>query len=222
MKRIAVIAVLFCLTLAPIAGAQIDNNIGKLGFGVDGGLFIPASGDFTADSSFSDFFSVGPGFGAHVNYTICKQAAVRGGFSYTFLKMKDEARGNMTNKPYLATPYLYLDGILNFGGFMKPGSTINPYLAAGAGFYTWKVTDDGVGGDAIKLANNEEFKNTSLGIHFGPGVEFFATPALSIFAEGKYHLIFTKDNDKFGPEFKNLGAVDATVGLTYHFSLGRK
>jgi hypothetical protein len=196
---------------------ESDNAKDNLKF-----TFAQNDADFTADSSFSDLFNVGPRLGGHINYTICKQAAVCGGISYTYLKMKNEVRGNVTRKPYFTTPYFNVDGILNFGGFMKPSSMINPYLTAGAGAYMWKVNDDGVGGNAIKLASTKEFRNTSPGIHFGPGVEFFATPVLSIFAEGKYHLIFTKDNDKFGPEFKNLGAVDATVGPTYHFSLGGK
>lgn len=50
-------------------------------------------------------------------------------------------------------------------------------------------------------------------------MEVFATPALSIFAEGKYHMLFTKDEDKFGDDFGNLGAMAVTVGVTYHFSI---
>jgi opacity protein-like surface antigen len=137
------------------------------------------------------------------------------------MKMKDEAIGDSELEPHFSTPYFYLDGVLNFGGFMKPGGMINPYIVAGPGVYMWKVTDDGANGDAI-LVGEEEFKKTSLGIHFGPGIEIFATPKLSIFAEGKYHIVFTEDEEKFGPEFANMSAIDISAGLTYHFNLGTK
>jgi opacity protein-like surface antigen len=219
MKRLAILTAVLCLVLVPAVGAQVDKAVGTLGFGVDGGLLIPASGDVTKDSSLSDVFKTGPVFGAHVNYTLMKEVTVRGGFAYAFMKMKDEARGDRTGEPFFTTPYLYVDGILNCGPFIKPGGIINPYVVAGGGVYMWKVTDDGAGGDAILLENKEEFKKTSFGLHFGAGAEVYATPALSIYAEGKYHMLFTEDTDKFSDDFGNAGAIDVSVGLTYHLPL---
>ncbi len=222
MQRIVAITAIMLLVIAPMAGAQNFPAVNKLGVGVNGGLMLPASGDITNDSSFSDFFKAGPQFGAHVNYTPIKELTLRTGFSYAFMKMKDEVRGSGTNEPYFTAPYAYVDAVLNLGSLIKSEKNIvNPYIAAGGGAYFWKVTDDGVGGDAQKLGNNEEFKKTSLGVHFGPGVEILATPALSIFAEGKYHIILTKDEDKFGKDFKNMGAIEVAAGLTYHFPLGK-
>jgi opacity protein-like surface antigen len=219
MKQYAIIAAILCLALAPAAGAQIDQSARTIGFGVDGGLVIPVSGDAAVDSSFSDYFGIGPGFGAHVSYTPIKQVTVRAGFSYAFMKMKDEVAGDAAVEPYLSTPYVYLDGVLNGGGFMKPGSIINPYAIAGGGVYMWKITDDGVNGDARVLGNLEEMKKTSPGLHFGAGLEVFATPQLSVFAEGKYHMVFMEDTEKFGEDFGNLGAIDVSAGLTYRLPL---
>jgi hypothetical protein len=223
MKRYIVMAMVLCLAIAPVAGAQADKAAGKLGVGINGGLMIPTSGDITADSSLNDFFKAGPAFGAHINYTFVPQFSVRGGFTYTFMKMKDEVIGSDTEEPYFTTPYAYIDGILNIGGFMKSENNIfNPYIVAGGGLYFWKVTDDGAGGDAALLDNDEEWKKTSFGVHFGPGVEIYATPALSIFAEAKYHILFAKDEDKFGVDFKNPGMIDVIAGLTYHFPIAGK
>ncbi len=222
MQRIVAITAILLLAIAPIAGAQNVPSMGKLGIGVNGGLMLPASGDITNDSSFSDIFKAGPQFGAHVNYTPIKELTLRTGFSYAFMKMKDEVRGSGTNEPYFSVTYAYVDGVLNLGSLIKSErSVVNPYIAAGGGMYFWKITEDGVGGDAQKLGNNEEFKKTSLGLHFGPGVEIFATPALSVFVEGKYHIILTKDEDKFGADFKNMSAIEVAAGLTYHFPLGK-
>jgi hypothetical protein len=226
MKRFGFGLAVICLVIASTAAAQVDGTVGKLGVGVNGGLLIPASGDFTADSSFSDYFSAGPGFGAHINYTPIKEFTIRGGFTYAFMKMKDEVRGDMAGEPYLSTPYAYVDGVLNLGSFIKaPKNIVNPYVVAGGGMYFWKVTDDGVNGDPITFpysGSREEWKATSFGAHFGAGVEVYATPSLSVFAEGKYHIIITKDEDKFGPDFANLGAIDAMVGVTYHFPIAGK
>lgn len=218
MQRMTISAMVICLVIAETASAQVDKTVGKFGFGVDGGVFLPVSGDITSDSTFSDYFNAGPGLGGHVTYAITKEAAIRAGFSYTFLKLKDEANGDPDLEPYFRTPYFYLDGVLNLGGFMKPEGIVNPYLTAGPGIYMWTMTDDGVDGDPMRIGQ-EEFKKTSLGLHFGPGVEIFATPALSLFAEGKYHLIFTEDEEKFGEDFANLSGVDVSAGVTYHFNI---
>ncbi|MDD4052841.1 MAG: outer membrane beta-barrel protein [candidate division Zixibacteria bacterium] len=226
MKRFGLGLAVLCLVIASTASAQVDGTVGKLGVGVNGGLMIPASGDFTIDSSFSDYFGVGPGFGAHLTYTPVKEFTLRGGFTYTFMKLKDEVRGDMSEEPYFSAPYAYVDGVFNLGSFIKAEKNIvNPYILAGGGVYFWKVTDDGVNGDPITFpygAGTEEWKGTSFGAHFGAGVEVFVTPALSLFAEGKYHLMITKDEDKFGDDFANLGAIDAMVGLTYHFPIAGK
>lgn len=226
MKKTGLLAAIICLAIVSMAAAQ-DNAVGKLGVGINGGLLVPASGDITIDSSFSDYFGVGPGFGAHLTYTPVKELTLRGGFTYTFLKLKDDAKGSdVSGDPYFSAPYAYVDGVLNLGSFIKSEKkVINPYILAGGGLHFWKMTDDGVNGDAITSpygTGTEEWKKTSFGVHFGAGLEYFVTPDLSLFAEGKYHVLLTKDEDKFGDDFANLGAIDALVGFTYHFPIAGK
>ena len=220
MKKSVIFGAVFCIIMAwSSAGYALDMS-GKLGVGVDGGLLIPASGDMTSDSSFGDYFGSGIDFGAHVIYGIIPELSLQAGFRYSFFKMDDEADGDPDNEPYLNTPQVYLDAILNLGTFFdNPDNAINPYLKAGAGIYFWKMTEDGIGGDAIDLGNGDDFSKTSLGLNFGLGVEYFATSEISIFAEGLFDYIFTEDEDKFGSTFSNLGDIGIRVGFSYYFPL---
>lgn len=199
------------------------NTAGQLGVGIDGGLLIPASGNVLLDTSISDVFKAGPSFGVHVRCGIAKEFSVELGGKYSFSKMKDELLPGDGSEPYFTSFQMYLDGILNLGAFINSeNNVVNPFLRAGVGLYPWKITQDGAGGDVVVLENGEEFKKTSFGLNFGAGVEFFAISQLSIFAEGKYHVVFSKDEAKFGPDFENVGFVGVTAGLTYHFPLGSR
>lgn len=221
MKRVLVLTLLLTMSALPSAFAGQMAEAGTAGFGVSGGLMLPVSGDVATDTSFSDFFKAGPDFGAHVSYLPIKYLTVQAGFDYAFMKMKDEYRGDMVGEPYFTMPHVYLDGIWNMGALINSESNIvNPYLLAGGGLYFWKVTDDGAGGDAIVLDNGEELSKTSFGLRFGAGCEVYASPQISLFAEGKYHMVFTEDTDKFGEDFGNMGAISVKAGLTYHFPLG--
>ena len=200
--------------------AQAFDTAGKLGIGIDGGLAIPASGDITTDSSFGDFFNIGPDFGLHIHYGLLKEVALETGFRYAFHKMNEDANDMLPLEPHVVVPEIYLNGILNLDAFMEnPDNIFNPFIKAGVAMIPWKVSEDGVNGDAIEAANNEEFKATSLGLNFGAGLEVFATPDLSLFVEGRYLMIFSEDKDKFGEEFGNLGDINIHVGLTYYFPL---
>lgn len=221
MKKSVIFCAIFCVVIAWSSAGYAVDMTGKLGVGIDGGLLIPAGGDMTADSSFSDFFGSGIDFGAHINYGIIPELSLQAGFRYSFFKMDDEANGDPDNEPYLNTPQVYLDAILNLASFFNnPDNAFNPYVKAGAGIYFWKITEDGVGGDAIELGNGDDLSKTSLGINFGLGVEYFATPNVSIFAEGLYDYIFTKDEDKFGDDFSNLGDIGIRLGFSYYFPIG--
>ncbi len=223
MKKTLIIAAALCLLAVGVTQAQTPTEklVGTLGVGINGGLMLPMGGDVGVDESFSDAFGIGPKFGAHVNYGIIPELTARAGFSYTFMKVDDDYNDGEVLEPYFTAPYVYVDAVFNLGSFFKAeDNMLNPYLLGGGGMYFWKVTDDGAGGDAILLENNEELSKTSFGLNFGAGLEVYATPDLSIFAEGKYHMIFAEDTDTFGDYPENLGATDVSVGLTYHFPIG--
>nr|MBN2277388.1 porin family protein [candidate division Zixibacteria bacterium] len=220
MKRVTLLSVTVIVLMFFTVPANAFEATGKLGLGFNGGLSIPAGGDITTDSTFSDFFDLGPAFGVHVNYGIIKEVSIETGFRYAFMKMKDDVNDDPENEPNVVVPQIYLNGILNLGSFFNnPENRLNPFVKAGVALVPWKATDDGPGGDAIIMENGEEFKKTSFGLNFGAGLEVYATPNLSLFAEGQYLMIFSEDKDKFGEEFGNLGDININVGLTYYIPL---
>jgi len=220
MKRIALLSVMALVMLVYAAPAQAFDNVGKLGLGIDGGFAIPGGGDITADSSFGDFFDCGPAFGLHVRYGLIKEVTLEAGFRYGFMKMKDDANDMLPDEPHFVAPEIYINGIWNIGTiFNKTDNIFNPFVKAGVALVPWKVTDDGAGGDAVVLDNNEEFKKTSFGLNFGGGLEVFATPDLAVYAEGRYLMLFSEDEDAFGDDFGNLGSINVNVGLTYYLPL---
>lgn len=220
MKKLITGSMAAALLLLVVSTAGAFDVTGKVGAGIDAGLIIPAGGDVTADSSISDIFNVGPTFGLHVGYGITKEISLKAGFGYAFMSISDDANADPDNEPHLTMPNIYLNGVLNLGSFInKENNMFNPFFEAGPALYFWKVTDDGAGGDAIVLDNNEELKKTSFGLNFGAGLDIFATPDLAISAEGKYHLIFSEDEDAFGPDFGNMNILEVKLGLTYYFPL---
>ena len=220
MKKSIILSAILCFVFLGASSSYALDMKGNLGVGIDGGLLIPASGDITADSSFGDFFGAGPDFGLHVNYCIIPELSLQAGFRYSFFKMDDDASGDTEDEPYFSAPQVYLDGILNLGSFFEnPDNRFNPYIKAGAGICFWKMTDDGVGGDAVVLENGEEFSKTSLGLNFGAGLEYFATDNIAVFAEGLLDYIFTEDEDNFGGNFSNLGDIGIRIGFSYYFPL---
>jgi opacity protein-like surface antigen len=223
MKKTLIFMALVHLVIVPVVQAGQTAEVGSIGFNVNGGINIPVSGEIASNTTFSDVFNVGPTFEARIMYLPMKHLTVLAGFDYSFLKMEDESRVGIAGEPYFTMPCVYIDGILNIGDLINnPDNILNPYVLAGGGLYFWKVTDDGVGGDAILLENGEDFSKTSFGLQFGAGLEVFATPQLSIFVEGKYHHIFSEDTDEFGDKFSNLGTISVNAGVTYYVPLGSK
>lgn len=214
MKKIVITTLLLMLMALP--SYAIDKT-GLFGIGVNGALSLPASGDLTADSSLSDFFDAGPRFGLFVNYTPTSAMTVQAGFNYGFMKIKDEANMTVDMEPHFVTPEVYLSGKFNLGSFIKSETNfLNPYLSAGPSLVFWKFTDDGAGGDPL-VVDNEEFKKTSFGLNFGAGVEGMIARNISVFFEGRYLMIFSEDEEKFGPDFGNLSTIDLNIGLSYYF-----
>ncbi|MGB5106686.1 MAG: outer membrane beta-barrel protein [Candidatus Zixiibacteriota bacterium] len=223
MKRSLLMMAIVITIAIPAAHAGQTAGAGSFGIGVNGGILLPVSGDVTSDSSFNDYFKAGPDLGLHLSFVPVQHLTLEAGFDYAFMKLKDEVRPDPNLEPYFSVPYVYLNAKWNIGALIKSEKNIvNPYLLAGGGVYFWKVTDDGAGGDAIALANGEEFKKSSFGLQLGAGSEFFVSHNISVFAEGKYHLIFTEDTEKFGDNFANLSAISVTGGLTFYFPLGAK
>ncbi|MCI0404792.1 MAG: hypothetical protein L0Z48_04650 [candidate division Zixibacteria bacterium] len=224
--EILVIVVVAVLAALPVWGFQ------PAGIGVSGRFsgIVPTNGDFTSAGELNDAFDAGITFGGQVSYTPVNYVTIVGGFDYGFMEVKDEQKAASGNEPNVQLPQIFLKGQFNFSSLIKNlNNRVNPYVSVGAGLYPWKITSDGVNGDAQAFSNGEEFKKTSFGLLGSVGTEIFVIDRLSVFAEGTYHFVFAEDVDKFAGSssggvgtfsgFDDQGFATFGGGVTYYFPL---
>jgi len=230
-KALAVLAVA-ALAVTTFWPALAFEPTHKLGIAARVNGIAPTNGDFTGSQTVNDVFDVGPSFGGQLSYTPIKYLTIVGGFDYGWLPIKDEFKPSSGAEPNLQWPVAFLKGQFNFGSLIKNrNNRVNPYIAVGAGLYPWKVTTDGINGDAQRFSNGEEFKKTSLGLQSSTGVEVFIIDQLSVFAEGTYHFVFAQDETEFVGNtnaglsgfngFDDEGFVTFGGGVTLYLAIGK-
>ncbi len=232
MKKRFAVRVAAALAVMMVSSALAYEPTGKIGISARVTGVAPTNGDFTAGLATNDVFDVGPSFGGQVSYTPIKYLSIVGGFDYGWLAIKDEFKPRTGMEPNLQLPVAFLRGQFNFGSLIHTkDNRINPYVSAVAGIYPWKVTTDGINGDAQRFSNGEEFKKTSFGLQSSAGVEVFILDQLSVFAEGTYHFVFAEDKNEFVGAtnsgftgfngFDDNGLVTFGGGVTFYLPVGK-
>ncbi len=222
MKRVFLVLMIGVALVMTGSAYALDFSNNVSAGGRFGGI-LPLNGAYDTQDDLKDIVDLGPYFGLDLGYTVVKEVTVRAGFNYSWMKVKEEKRAPNL-EPVLNFPSAYLKGVFNFGSIMPVDSKINPFASLGLGFYPWKITDDGLTGDAIVLPNGEEFKKSSLGINFGAGLEGFpvsSAPELAFYGGLDYHFVFMKDEDKFGNDFENQGFFTFGAGIRYYFPVSK-
>lgn len=219
----AILIAVFLCFCAPSTNAMDLSK--HWGFSASGGGIIATNGAFDSQNDLTDILNLGGGFGAEAKYVIIDKVAVGLGVGYDLTQVKEEERttvhSNANLKPYFTTLQVNLNGTFNFGPLIPDNQNLNPFATAGVGYYSWKFTDDGMGGDPVKLENSEEFKKDSFGFNLGAGLEYFVVEnKFSLGGKLNYHYVFAKDEDKFGKDFDNQGFFTFRAGLTYYLPMG--
>lgn len=222
-KLIVFLAILaFCGTTA--YGLDMSNHVGV---GAWAGGNMPINGNVSSQDKISDFVGMFAFPALEIKYVVMDRVAVgiNGGYGYMPVKdeKKPEGMGDLT--PSLNMPFVTLNGTFNFGPMMQAEENkLNPFVTGGVGMYMWYVSRNErtekllVGETTIEGGEaGEELKASSLGINFGGGVEYFAMEKLAVFGRLNYHMVMTKDEDKFGPDFGNHGFLMFGAGVTYYF-----
>lgn len=226
MKKILVIVVISIFASSAAYGMDMSKHIG---FGVWGGGIMPMNGGFDAEDNLSDVVGF-YGFPAvEIKYVIMDKVAVGINGGYGYMPVKDEKKpdGYEDLTPALNMPYVALNGTFNFGPMIKAeDNKLNPFATAGVGMYMWYAsrnerTDKLLVGEVLDVGEAaEELKASSFGINIGGGVEYFATEKLAVFGRLNYHMVMTKDEDKFGKDFGNHGFLTFGAGVTYYLFTG--
>ena len=86
---------------------------------------------------------------------------------------------------------LSITGGLRLG---KTNGSINPYGAFGAGYYRLSISDVTVQGFGLTIAQTfPGATDNAFGINVGGGIQSPVSPAMSVFAELRYHMAFTEN-----------------------------
>lgn len=172
---------------------------GSYSLGGFGGLCLPQGPE-----EFKDTFKSGIGFGAEFKYNINEKMGFVGSFAFLPFKFNEDK----------IAEEMWGDAQVNIeGGGIKinaiqadllyslsqPGASTGFYLIGGGGYYmaksqnpdkievtteTYEVTGTMVG--------KEESEN-DLGVNFGAGLELAMGTSTKLFAEAKYHIVFTEE-----------------------------
>jgi hypothetical protein len=230
MKKVLVILVISIFATSAAYGMDMSKHVGFSGW--VGGI-MPMNGSVSPEDDLPD--AVGfYGFPAmEIKYVVMDKVSVGVNVGYGYMPIKDEKKEEYWPElpelkdatPALNMPYVAVNGTFNFGPLMKAeDNKLNPFATAGAGMYMWYVSKNERTdklyydpGDDDKI---EEYKGTSFGFNIGGGVEYFATEKLAVFGRLNYHMVMTKDEDKFGEDFGNHGFLTFGAGVTYYLFTG--
>jgi len=216
MKKtiLSIFTVLFIFSTMFTANAA--DLTGKLGVSANAGLIMPMNGAIDSHDDTKDIFNAGPGFGLALTYGITPDFVIEGNFSYNWMKQDDKAANG--DEPSLVIPAFEINGLYHFGNLINPAGKFSPFAKAGIGIYPWKVTEDGISGDALSIGS-DDFSKTSFGMNFGAGCEYFIADQYSIKPSVSYLFLFSEDEDTFGKDFENQGFLKFNLGINYYFSL---
>ena len=188
MKRslIGAAVALACICSASTASAQ-SVNPNPIKLGIAGGLSMP-QGDL------GDFVSAGYNLTGVLGFQApMVPVGLRFDLGYNGFGEKDDSGVKLN---VLSGT---LNGVFNLG--MAP--TVSPYLIGGVGFYRAKADVDGADeGDAT----------TDLGLNGGLGLRFNLS-GFSTFAEARYHMVMSKDDDVEGDS--NDSFIPITFGIMF-------
>ena len=203
LKIFLALTLIAALTV-PAFGQRTPGSISIGGFG---GLTMPQS-----PKDFKDNFKSSIGYGGEFKYNIGEKTSFVAGFSILPFKFNEDEFAKMLEQELDETG---VSVNINGGGvninaitanlllyLTQPEASTGFYATVGGGYYMHKIKNpDKVEltyqGETIDITDeftgNEPADENKFGVNGGVGLEIAMGPSLALFAEGKYHLIFTED-----------------------------
>lgn len=172
-----------------LASPLAAQSAGRPTFGVFAGAAIPTS-------TFGDRVKSGYDVGAFLGV---RPATLPVGlrFEGVYNRFDLKAFSNVHSNIWQGTANLVI------GRPAAPGM-VSPYLIGGLGVYSSK--------DVASNANVSSESSTKFGANGGAGIDL-PLSGISVFAEARYHYVFTKDNNI--PGSTNIGFVPINVGVRF-------
>lgn len=210
MKRIAagVIALILC---AQPTGAVGGDFARSFGIGVRGGIARALNGGWSAAQGMRGATKIGPDFEVAVEKWIGGHYRCEAAVMLAWMDFKTGTFPVGAAGPSFTTSALVFGNCYHF-----TDALLRPFVAAGAGIYFWNMNTDKPLGGVLRIGGTR-FQKMSYGLNAGGGLEWAASPQLSIVLEARYHYILAQDRFLFGDAFTEQGVLTLGLGASCFF-----
>ena len=102
----------------------------------------------------------------------------------------------------------------------SPGKRFSPFMTMGVGILFWDLRDVGRENPILPIPTSGRSIHGSqknLMGDIGAGAEYFLSETVSLNVSGAYYQFFGQDLDMSGYGDKNSGAIEARIGMVFHF-----
>ena len=214
-KRLLCLAVLIT---AAAPGSIAAGSLDKVSLRLDLGTLISLHGRYSESYKLTDMVLPGAGLGLSLRYRAHPAILLEAGYSYNWMFIQEDMRPSAytADKPALVLPMYTLNGIV----LMSQSESLRPYFTLGGGLCPWRFAEEAIRGEIwpAPLDSDDTYAKNSLILNAGLGLELIPWSRVSFVVEAKYHLLFSKDEARFGTEgFNNQSFLGLRLGIVYSF-----
>lgn len=214
MKRIRLLAALLIL----VPGVEASGLFDRWSLTLSPGTMLSWRGQYTDELKLHQVVNPGLGLNAGLRYRVNDYVYLEADYSFSWMGVKYGYRpfDYKEFKPGFDLQTFSLNGI----AFLSTDFVVKPYVTFGVGLYPWEFSQKFLWTAPWPAPSNssQTFSKTSLGFSYGLGLESQLSRRLAIFAQAKYHYIYSRDPDKFGTDdFTEQDFLGVSVGLVWSF-----
>jgi opacity protein-like surface antigen len=182
------------------------------------GGIMALGGSYSDTAKLSNVVNLGAGLSLGLRYQMNEDFILELGYDFCWLSVKGDSQpfAYKEQNPALNLQMLTVNGIF----FLMSGYRLEPYLTLGAGLYPWEFSQVPIWGSPWPgpAKPEENFSDLSPAINIGLGVDAPLSSKLALFAELKYHYIFSRNPGKFGTDdFTQQDFLGLSLGFTFSF-----
>jgi len=216
-KRLIFFAAAVLMIATGVRAGVVDRFSLRTGFG---GLY-PLAGNYSDTQKLHKVVSLGAVWNAGIRYQVSDYIYIDAGYAFNWLSVKKTYRPHdyKEMKPAMNIQMWNLNATL----FLSKGFVIKPYLTAGVALCPWEFSQKALWGKPWPAPANpkEDFRNTSLGINGGLGLESQLSRRFSVYLEFKYNYLYARYPEKFGTDdFNEQDFLGFHIGVVY--GLGKR
>jgi opacity protein-like surface antigen len=215
-RKLAVLAAV----LLTVSTAGASDFADRFSLRISPGGVMPIGGQFTDTIKLNKAVGIGASLSAGLRYKLNDYFYLDAAYTFGWMGVKDDYQPT-AYRVEGETPAFHL-GMITLNGtvFLSTGYAFAPYVTFGAGMYPWRFSQTAFGSGTWPAPGKpeNEFASTDFGLNGGLGVETYLFSKFMIFAELKYHYVFSRHPARFGTDdFNQQDFLCLNIGLVYHF-----